>query len=209
MEPVDYNKLTGANPHMGSDRFRVWGPGASGIKASELKQTTGGSRTASSGNVLNPIPAFVANLLPKIWRGKWLSPWGKKDLLSVRRHQEVVDCVNPLLNMRVVFGPTNDVIYSDAGIIIQVNAASAGTVDSSAMHYRGTYDGSKSYSIGDVVRQRNGDASSGTWVCVIPQLPVLQGGSPPVLPEPHDVNGTPNNWELLAQPQSTLLPVWL
>ena len=60
------------------------------------------------------------------------------------------------------------------------------------MNYRGEYQETTSYAIGDVVRVRGGD-HQGVYICVKPAL-----GNTPTYPEPYDVDASDNYWEILA-----------
>jgi hypothetical protein len=61
------------------------------------------------------------------------------------------------------------------------------------MNYKGTYNSSTTYAVGDVVRVQSG-SSQGVWVCVIANP---GSGHQPTFPEPATTGGT-NYWEMFT-----------
>jgi hypothetical protein len=150
----------------------------------------------------------VRTAINRVFKGKRLDPFSGKSLFSVKKHNEVIACLNPLMNIsaKMVFNnggvfQSSDakVEYSDANVVIQFDGSQIILTGSGNgnMTYRGTYDNTQSYNVGDVVRVRSG-SSQGVWVCVVAQAAL---GSAPVFPEPADSGGT-NNWELIGPPIS-------
>jgi hypothetical protein len=152
------------------------------------------------------VVSVVRTALNRVFKGKRLDPFTGKSLFSVKKHNEVVACINPLLNIsaKMVFNnggafQSSDakVEYSDANVMIQFDGSQIilQATGTSGMNYRGEYNNANAYSVGDVVRKRSG-SDQGVWVCVVAQG---AGGSAPAFPEPADSGGT-NNWELIGPP---------
>jgi hypothetical protein len=60
----------------------------------------------------------------RVYRGKRILRFTKKDIFSRRKHNELVDCLNPLMNIVMKEGATNDALLTDANLILQIKSGS-------------------------------------------------------------------------------------
>lgn len=133
-----------------------------------------------------------------------------KTVFSVKKHNSVIEAVNPLLNMRFVRGATSEVIYGDREVLLQLNPA--GSADSGGMRYRGEYTNVPDpvYAVGDVVRVTPESVFATTYADPGPSVPgvyVLIKESPgeedfPL--HPLQAGGETAFWECLATQPSEM-----
>lgn len=70
----------------------------------------------------------------------------------------------------------------------------------SGLRYRGDFQDNISYQVNDLVRSRSGNYSLGVFICVKdnPVVPATGKSLGPQYPEPKDVTGGDNTWELFS-----------
>lgn len=86
------------------------------------------------------------------------------------------------------------VAISDGNVLMSLTDApgtSSGGGGAGNLNYRGTYDSSLTYAVGDIVRKMSG-GSQGIWICVITNPTAV---NPPTYPEPVLTGGT-NYWDM-------------
>lgn len=84
------------------------------------------------------------------------------------------------------------------GTFIETEPGGGGKGKASGINYRGDFQDNISYAVGDVVRSRSGNYALGLFICVFsnPVIPATGKCVGPSYPEPFDVNGAQNYWEL-------------
>ena len=136
-------------------------------------------------------------IIPKVWIGKKISQFTGKTLFSKSAHNEIVNCLNPLMNPLIRRGETDGVFLSDNNLVLQLARGSGSGSVSGNLNYRGDYDSGLDYAINDLIYTTysyyGNTHKRVPWVCEIAHGPSGSGAQTPTWPEPATVY-----WRALA-----------
>ncbi len=105
-----------------------------------------------------------------------------------------------VLASQILAGLGYRVRRTPAGTFIDLEPGGGGSGTASGINYRGDFADNISYAVGDLVRSRSGNYALGLFICVFdnPVIPATGKCIGPSYPEPFDVNGAQNYWELFT-----------
>lgn len=117
---------------------------------------------------------------PKAYTGKRIAPFSKGDVLRRSRLNELVNCLNALLNPIIRHGDSDAAFISEANAVYQVRDLTGTGTGSGNMNFRGKWQTGVAYDVNDVVYTQSLDGATRTpWIALEDSTSIE-----PVWPEP-------------------------